>query len=231
MTEGRAQHAVESLTGKARERASDEFDAQKARAAGQLDEVADAVRAGSERMNRGQSDGIARYLEQAANRIDLWSDWMRTAEPRDLKHDLERLARSHPAVFIGSALALGIAGARFLRSSEGGARDASFSAEPGATLAPAESWSDAGEWREADELFGFVRTHPLLVAAGAAAIGAAIGAALPETAREQHWMGPARDRAVERARTGARRAVEKARVEGGRLAADAVNRAVSGKPS
>jgi hypothetical protein len=41
--------------------------------------------------------------------------------------------------------------------------------------------------------------NPLLVGAGALALGAAFGMALPETEREQEMMGQARDAVVDRA--------------------------------
>jgi hypothetical protein len=50
--------------------------------------------------------------------------------------------------------------------------------------------------------------NPLLVAAGAVLIGAAVGGALPQTEKENELMGEARDQVVERAQGAAREAAD-----------------------
>ena len=52
-----------------------------------------------------------------------------------------------------------------------------------------------------------MRDNPLLVGAAAMLVGAAIGASLPETEKENEWMGEARDTVVDRAQETAERAV------------------------
>jgi len=53
--------------------------------------------------------------------------------------------------------------------------------------------------------------NPLLVGAAAVLVGAAVGASLPETERENEWMGEARDSVVERAQEAARDAASTVR--------------------
>jgi ElaB/YqjD/DUF883 family membrane-anchored ribosome-binding protein len=55
----------------------------------------------------------------------------------------------------------------------------------------------------------FVRSNPLAAGAIAAAVGATVGMALPETRRENELMGEARDTVVTRAQDAARDAAEK----------------------
>jgi len=55
----------------------------------------------------------------------------------------------------------------------------------------------------------FIRENPLAAAAVAAAVGATIGLALPETERENQLMGEARDSVVDRAKEAARDAAER----------------------
>ena len=50
--------------------------------------------------------------------------------------------------------------------------------------------------------------NPLLVGAAAVVVGAAVGAALPETDRENEWLGETRDSMVDRAQKMARNAAE-----------------------
>jgi len=63
------------------------------------------------------SDAIARYVEKAADQIETCSRRLKEKDIDELATDVQRLARRQPAVFIGSAFVLGIAGARFLKSS------------------------------------------------------------------------------------------------------------------
>jgi ElaB/YqjD/DUF883 family membrane-anchored ribosome-binding protein len=51
-----------------------------------------------------------------------------------------------------------------------------------------------------------MRDNPLLVGAAAIVAGAAVGAALPETERENEWLGEARDSVVDRAQAAAKNA-------------------------
>jgi ElaB/YqjD/DUF883 family membrane-anchored ribosome-binding protein len=71
-----------------------------------------------------------------------------------------------------------------------------------------------------------VEENPLAVAAGVAALGLACGFLVPETEREQRFMGPARDDLVNRAQGTARR-VKDAAVEAGQELREAVREEVS----
>lgn len=71
--------------------------------------------------------------------------------------------------------------------------------------------------------------NPLLVAAAAMMLGAAVGMALPETERENEWLGEAKDTVVDRAQDVARNAASRAQEAAGDVASEVVNRVVSGK--
>jgi hypothetical protein len=62
-------------------------------------------------------EAIAKYVEGAADQIEDWSRRLREKDVDALLSDVQRLARRQPAVFVGSAFALGLVGARFLKSS------------------------------------------------------------------------------------------------------------------
>lgn len=62
--------------------------------------------------------------------------------------------------------------------------------------------------RAQNQLQRLMRNNPLLVGAAAMVVGAAVGAALPETERENELMGDARDSVVDRAQEMAQNAVE-----------------------
>ena len=83
------------------------------------------------------TDTVARQVEQVA-------DYLRNKDARAMRQDLENLARRQPALLIGSALVLGLIGARFLKSSE----------RRGGRL---RRWAAVrpGDWR-----FGYTRSKP-----------------------------------------------------------------------
>lgn len=94
--------------------------------------------------------------------------------------------------------------------------------------------ADALRWRgrqAQNELQRMMYERPWLVGAGALAAGAAIGLALPETERENEWLGQARDGAVDKAQDMARQAVSNVQEAAGDMAGDIARRVVQGQPS
>jgi hypothetical protein len=69
-----------------------------------------------------------------------------------------------------------------------------------------------------------VRDYPLAVGAAALLIGASLGMAVPESERENEWMGEARESAVQRAQDAASGAVDRVKD----AAAEVVTRAAIG---
>jgi len=73
-----------------------------------------------------------------------------------------------------------------------------------------------------------MRENPLMVSAGAFAVGAALGLSLPETERENEWMGEVRDDVIDRAQDLARDAASTVQEATGNLAGEMVKRVVEG---
>ena len=82
--------------------------------------------------------------------------------------------------------------------------------------------------RAQNQLQRMLNDNPLLVGAAAMVIGAAIGAALPETERENEWMGDARDTVIDRAQEMAHNAVGTVQEVAADAAKEAVSKVVSG---
>ena len=82
--------------------------------------------------------------------------------------------------------------------------------------------------RTQNQLQRLMHSNPLIVAAGALAVGAAVGLALPATQRENELMGEARESVMERGQDLARSAASRAKDAAGNVAGDLINRIVSG---
>ncbi len=100
-----------------KERAAAQLSNQKEKATDGLGSVAAMVRQGTQQLRDQRHDTIAGYVDQAADQIEKFSRQLRDKDVGELLDDAQRLARRRPAVFIGSAFALGVIGARFFKSS------------------------------------------------------------------------------------------------------------------
>ena len=105
------------IVGRVREQATAQLDSQKTKATDGLGTVAEAVRHTTRHLREGQHDTVARYAEQAADQIERFSQGLRDKDIGQLMNDAQQLARRQPALFVGGAFALGLLGARFLKSS------------------------------------------------------------------------------------------------------------------
>jgi len=85
--------------------------------------------------------------------------------------------------------------------------------------------------RAQSDLERLARENPLAVGAGALLLGAAVGLAIPETERENEWMGEARDSMVDRAQEMAQKAASAAQDTAADLAGEAASRVVKGATS
>jgi hypothetical protein len=106
-----------------RQQANERLSSQKDHALEGLGGVTQAVRTTTQSLREQQHDTIARYVEQAADQVDRLADTLRNKDVAELIADAQRLARRQPAVFVGSAFAVGLLAARFLKSSSPGSED------------------------------------------------------------------------------------------------------------
>ncbi|MEX2571080.1 MAG: hypothetical protein WD737_07220 [Gemmatimonadota bacterium] len=120
-----AQDAKEKARGKAeevRDRAADAAEEraaeQKYRAAESLGDVAHSLRTASEQMP--QDNDVGRYMVQAADQVQNLANFLDNRDVAQMVDDVEDFARRQPTAFVGGAFALGVLGARFLKSSRGG---------------------------------------------------------------------------------------------------------------
>jgi hypothetical protein len=105
------------IVDRVKEKATAQLTTQKDRGTDALGRVAQAVRSSTQQLRDQQHGTIAGYVDQAADQIENWSRRLKEKDIDELVSDVQRLARRQPLVFIGSAFALGLVGARFLKSS------------------------------------------------------------------------------------------------------------------
>lgn len=112
-----AQQKAGELAGQAQQQATSQAESQKGRAAQRLGTVAQALRQTGEQLRQQQQGPIAQYADRAAEQTDRAANYLRESDVGQLTNDVEQLARRQPALFLGGAFALGVIGARFLKSS------------------------------------------------------------------------------------------------------------------
>src|SRR5829696_8789359 len=118
-----AKQTTGQIVGQVKEQAATRLDRQKEAAAAGLSSVADAVRQVGQNL-RGRGEGqspvvqyAAQYGDKAAEQIERLTEYLRRNDARQLVREVEGFARRQPALFLGGAFLLGLAGARFLKSS------------------------------------------------------------------------------------------------------------------
>ena len=121
------------IVGRVRERATAQLATQKDRATDGLGSVAQVVRETTHHLRTQQHDTIAQYAEKAADQIERFSRRLKEKDVSELLSDAQQLARRQPALFIGGAFALGLLGARFLKSSAPRSSRTIYRDEPGFT--------------------------------------------------------------------------------------------------
>lgn len=101
----------------AKEQATSRLTMQKDRAVESLGTVVEALRQTSKQLHQSDQHGIAQYADEAAERVEQFSHDLQYKDVRTLMRDVENYAREQPALFLGGAFILGLAAARFLKSS------------------------------------------------------------------------------------------------------------------
>jgi len=114
---GNNQSSTAGIAGRVREQATAQLSKQKDRATEGLGNVAQAVRGTTEQLRNNQHDKVAQFAEQAAQQIERLSERLRNKDVTQLLDDAQQLARRKPALFVGGAFAIGLLGARFMKSS------------------------------------------------------------------------------------------------------------------
>ena len=117
MDENNSRAGSGGLMERVRQGATTQLSTQKDKATDGIGSIAQAVRQTTAHLRSQQHDTIARYVDEAATQLQRASDRLRQKDVGELLQDAQHFARRRPAVFIGSAFAVGLLGARFFKSS------------------------------------------------------------------------------------------------------------------
>ena len=98
-----------------RERATTQLSTQKDLLSSGLGNVASAARQSTQVLRDRQHDAIAQYVDRAADGLDRFSARLRERDVNEIVADVGRAAKKQPALFVGTAMALGIIGARLVQ--------------------------------------------------------------------------------------------------------------------
>jgi hypothetical protein len=112
------------IVDRVRERAGAQLTSQKDRATDGIGTIAQAVRKTTQELRNDKHDGMADYVERAADQLDRLSAHLKGKDVGELFREAGDLARRKPVVFVGSAFVIGLLGARFLKSSRQGSAPA-----------------------------------------------------------------------------------------------------------
>lgn len=125
------QQQAEQLTGKAKQQATSQAETRKNQVAQELTAIADAVRQAGTQLRQQEHDTVANYSDMAAQRVDELAQTLQERDVNQLLAEAGQLARKRPGLVVGGAFAVGLLGARFLKSSSMPDSGAGGQPEPG----------------------------------------------------------------------------------------------------
>jgi hypothetical protein len=112
-----AQDQAGTMVEQARQQATTQLSSQKERAASTLGTLGSALHEASRQVREQDDAMMAGYIDSAASQVDRLADTLKQRDLGQIIDSTGRFARQQPAIFLAAAIAVGFAGARFLRSS------------------------------------------------------------------------------------------------------------------
>jgi len=112
-----AHSTARQVSEQAKQGATSRLESQKERAVDSLVTVAQALRQTGQHLREQDQATVGTYVEKAADQVEGLTNHLRGNDVPQLLSETQAFARRRPALFLGAALALGFAGARFLMSS------------------------------------------------------------------------------------------------------------------
>jgi hypothetical protein len=102
----------------ARDKASSSLGDSRRQAADQIGGIATAFHSAGDHLRGENQERLAGFADSLAGQVEQAATYLRDADLDRIVRDVENLARRQPALVFGTALAIGLIGARFLKSSD-----------------------------------------------------------------------------------------------------------------
>lgn len=115
---GQVKQQAQQKLDEARQQAAAKLRDGKSRVAGQVGTVAHAFRSAGDELRGEEQARLAEFTDGAAERMEHVARYIDEHSVAEMLDDVERLARKSPSLFLGGAFALGMVGARFMKTSE-----------------------------------------------------------------------------------------------------------------
>jgi hypothetical protein len=127
-----ARQQAGELANRGGEQVKSQLETQKHQAAQRMTPVQMALRETAQQLRKQGQEPISQYADKASDQVERFSGYLRETSVDEITDEVRGFARSRPALFLGSAVALGFLGTRFLKSSS---QDGTYSGNrPGATV-------------------------------------------------------------------------------------------------
>jgi ElaB/YqjD/DUF883 family membrane-anchored ribosome-binding protein len=108
---------TQQATQQARGRVRDEVDRRSTDAGQQASSVADAFRQSAQQLRQDGKDGVAKPIEQVADRVQSAGSWLERSSGDDILGDVEDFARRKPLAVLAGGAVVGFALSRLLKAS------------------------------------------------------------------------------------------------------------------
>lgn len=110
-------HEAKTLAGKAQSEGRAKVDEARGTAADKVDTLADSARAAASELKGDDIGHLSDYVSELAQNLGKLSSNMREKTGDDLLHEVSRLARDNPALFVTGSIAIGFGLSRFAKAS------------------------------------------------------------------------------------------------------------------
>ncbi len=107
---------VEQVVELAKQETVSRMEAERERVAEGLYTTAHAIRQVGQQLREQEQNSIASVADRVAQRAENASGYLRSRDLPQLIDETERLGRTHPLLFAGGAIGLGLLGVRFIKS-------------------------------------------------------------------------------------------------------------------
>ena len=112
----RVKQGASEAAGEVRQQARSAVREQKEYAAERLSSVSEALHDSADRLRQEEATTFASLIEQAADRIDGFSQYLREQDMKDMIDAAQNWARRNPVLFLGGCFVIGLGIARLVKS-------------------------------------------------------------------------------------------------------------------